>query len=240
MKDKITLVMYSHSSYSDVWKPFFNQSSKYLSDYKKVLLSDKSSMELPEDWSLLTYDDSLSYSERVSSCLKNIDTPLCFFHHEDMFLYGEPDTHLLKEYENIVLNENVDFIRMLRSTDNPDFNYKKHSTLFHVPNYSQYFFAVQPSICKTDSLIKIFENTKINHLREFEIKVQKVCRNLQIKGLFHYDGESKEGDHHYGSNVYPYVATAVVKGKWNISEYQDKLKNILVENNININLRGAV
>ena len=87
---------------------------------------------------------------------------------------------------------------------------------------------------------KIFENTKINHLREFEIKVQKVCRNLQIKGLFHYDGEPKEGDHHYGSNVYPYVATAVVKGKWNISGYQDKLKNILVENNININLRGVV
>ena len=37
MKDKITLVMYSHSSYSDVWNPFFKQAEKYMPNYKKVL-----------------------------------------------------------------------------------------------------------------------------------------------------------------------------------------------------------
>ena len=240
MKDKITLAMYSHSTYSDVWPIFFNQSEKFLTSYKKVLFCDDDLGILPEDWSFIKYNDNDNYSERVASCLAKIDTPLIFFHHEDMPLYKTPDYQLLDSYEQIVLSENVDFIRMARSIDNPDFNYKKHSTLFHVPNYSQYFFSVQPSICKTESLIKIFENTKINHLREFEIKVQKVCRHLQIKGLFHYDLESKEGNHHYGSNVYPYICTAVVKGKWNISEYQDILRNLLVENDININSRGIV
>ena len=37
MKDDITLIMYSHSTYSDVWPIFFKQSSKYLKNYKKVL-----------------------------------------------------------------------------------------------------------------------------------------------------------------------------------------------------------
>ena len=240
MKDNITLFMYSHSSYSDVWELFFKQSELYLPEYKKVLFADDDLGKTPDDWEFVQYNDNDSYSDRIAHCLRQIRTELCFLHHEDMFLYSEPNKDMLSSYEDIVSKTDVDFIRLLRSVDSPFFSHKDIDTIYPVPNHSQYFFSVQPTICKTDSLLKIYENTKTNHIREFEPKVQKTCRDLNIKGFFHYNGESKRGEHHYDSNVYPYIATAIVKGKWNLSDYPTELGNILKKNKINIDIRGKV
>ena len=240
MKSDITLIMYSHSSYSDVWAPFFTQSEKYTPEYKKVLFSDDDCGLLPSSWSYVEYNDDDSYSKRMSSCLRHIETEMCFLHHEDMFLYDSPNRELINQYESVVRNTDVDFIRLLRSVDTPTFNYKGIRSLYPVPSHSPYFFSVQPTICKTDSLLKIYENTTVSHIREFEPKVQNTCRNLGIKGLFHYNHELKRGDHHYDSNVYPYVATAIVKGKWNYTSYEKELTEILNNNNINVDIRGKV
>tara|TARA_R110002012_G_scaffold157100_1_gene318133 strand:+ start:274 stop:996 length:723 start_codon:yes stop_codon:yes gene_type:complete len=240
MKENITMIMYSHSSYSDVWAPFFNQSEKFTPEYKKILFSDDDLGKTPHNWDFIQYEESDSYSDRMYKCLEKIETDLCFLHHEDMFLYAAPDKELLSIYENIVLNEDIDFIRLLRSVDIPSFRYRGIETLSPVPSHSQYFFSVQPTICKTKSLLRIYQNTKIDHIRQFEPHVQQVCRDLKIKGLFHYNQEPKRGDHHYDSSVYPYIATAIVKGQWNLSGYPEELGNILIKNNINADKRGKV
>jgi hypothetical protein len=61
-----------------------------------------------------------------------------------------------------------------------------------------------------------------------------------IKGLCHYNNEPKRGENHYDSDVYPYIATALVKGKWIMSEYSFELGSILEKYNIDINKRGAI
>jgi len=38
--------------------------------------------------------------------------------------------------------------------------------------------------------------------------------------------ESKRGQSHYDSNIYPYFATAIVKGSWNLKEYNEELTEI--------------
>ena len=240
MKKNITLFMYSHSSYSDVWPPFFNQSEKFMPDYKKVLFTDDDKGLLPKNWKCINYNNQDSYSTRVYKCLEQIDTELCFLHHEDMFLYKNPNHELLDKYIDVVKNEDIDFIRLLRSVDNPFFAYKGIPTLYPIPKYSRYFFSVQPSICKTQSLLDIYRETKTEHIREFEPRVQKTCLDLGTKGLFHYDNEPKRGAFHYDSSVYPYVATAIVKGKWNTGDYFNELSPILKENNINVAARGEV
>ena len=75
------------------------------------------------------------------------------------------------------------------------------------------------------------------------MKVQETCRKEKIKGLFHYDNEERhhqQGALHYESKIYPYVATAIVKGKWNFSGYPEKLKIILNNNKINVDIRGKI
>ena len=240
MKKDITLVMYSHSSYSDVWPVFFKQADKYLGQYKKALFSDDDLGKTPKDWDFFKYDDSKTYAERMHSCLIQLDTPLSFLHHEDMPLYDSPDYALLDLYERIVKNEDIDFVRLLRSVDVPLFNFKDVKTLYEVPSYSNFLFATQPSIFKTKSLAKIYGQTKIETIGDFEINAQSVCRENNIKGLFHYGGEPKRGAFHYDSNAYPYICTAVVKGKWNLTEYDEELKNLLKESNVDYKLRGAI
>jgi hypothetical protein len=63
---------------------------------------------------------------------------------------------------------------------------------------------------------------------------------IGMKGMYHYDNEPKRGSNHFDTNVYPYIATALVKGKWIMSEYDEELSPILDKNNIDKNKRGIV
>ena len=37
---------------------------------------------------------------------------------------------------------------------------------------------------------------------------------------------------HHDSSTYPYIATAIVKGMWNVSEYPEELKEVFNEYSI--------
>ena len=101
------------------------------------------------------------------------------------------------------------------------------------------FFAQQASVWKTRDFEKVFEsappeNTRMQH----EPQGSDICRSLGYKGLQHYSGTRKRGIHHYDSSIYPCIATAVVKGLWNISEYPSELSEVGREFNIDFTLRG--
>jgi hypothetical protein len=50
----------------------------------------------------------------------------------------------------------------------------------------------------------------------------------------------KRGSLHFDSIVYPYIATAIIKGKWNLSEYPNELGDLLNEYKIDKSIRGVV
>ena len=64
-------------------------------------------------------------------------------------------------------------------------------------------------------------------------------RAISARGLFSVKKGSRVGNHH-NSWIYPYIATAVVKGKWNVAEYQKELDVLFNEYNINPFERGIV
>ena len=72
MKENITLFMYSHSSYSDVWEPFFRQSERFTPEYKKVLFSDDDLGKTPDNWTFIQYEDKDNYSDRMYKCLEQM------------------------------------------------------------------------------------------------------------------------------------------------------------------------
>jgi hypothetical protein len=53
-------------------------------------------------------------------------------------------------------------------------------------------------------------------------------------------GEPRRGIYHYDSFVFPYVATAINKGKWNMTEYSNELNSIFETYGINPFDRGIV
>ena len=50
--------------------------------------------------------------------------------------------------------------------------------------------------------------------------------------------KKKRGLYHYDSLVFPYIATAINKGKWNYNEYQKELDELFTEYEINPFERG--
>ena len=85
--------------------------------------------------------------------------------------------------------------------------------------------------------MKIMDGTKNKIWLENETYRDFMIQN-NIKGLYHYDNEKKRGLNHYDTLVYPYVATALVRGKWNMSEYGNELSRLTEKYKININNRG--
>ena len=97
---------------------------------------------------------------------------------------------------------------------------------------------------RTRDLEKIHQHGPNLHIankdyeNSFEWQATKTCQELDIRGAFCYHGESKRGEYHYDCHVFPHVATALVKGKWNLKEYAEELSPLVKKYSIDVNERG--
>lgn len=218
------IIVYTHSDVDWVWPHWYKQTKTYLNDYEKVMFVNTTPNK-KENYDYIEYDDTLTYTKRVVSCLEHMnDEEVIIFHHEDMFLYDTPDLNLLNEYKKLITQDKVHLIKLLRNGDNLS-SHPSHPSLYYNP--SNLFFAIQPTIIKVKTLKEIYSNTPGNTIWEFEANAMKSSLSFKYVSCFAYDQGNKRGRNHWDSNIYPYVATAVVKGKWNLNEYSHELNTIL-------------
>ena len=102
-------------------------------------------------------------------------------------------------------------------------------------------FSVQPTICNSDKLKNIFSLFDCN-IWDFENQVSTACLHFKYINCFMASTslDIKRGLFHYDSNIFPYIATAIVKGKWNYSEYKNELDILFNEYKINKYERGTI
>lgn len=244
--DNVAFIMYSHSDYSDVWDIFFKQTQRFLPEWKsKYVFVDKEVVKgkppIPSEYQVITYDDSLPYQERVASCLSQIDEDYCVFQHEDHFLYKPADEAQIVECLSILQKEgtSLDFIKLIKGGEYRDIPKLPYINLYHIPYDSEYVFAIQPSLWKTKVLTDIYSSCGGETAWSFEVNASQYCRDTQIVGCYIYKGEPQRGAMHWDSNTYPYIATAIVKGKWNMSEYRSELGMILKRYEVDLGKRGT-
>ena len=180
----VTLIMYSHTSCSDLWNMFCSQVEKYLSVERKVVFTDKTDWTR-DGWDIITYDDSWSFPENVSRCLDQIDTETCMFHLEDMPLYDNPNESKLTLLEEAVRTTAIDYVKLIRGIDplSPTWI----PGLFKVPVDSPL------PVCdttlyleKTKRLKELFDRCMVdfsgNTARGFEPFAQKPARDMSLFG----------------------------------------------------------
>ncbi len=155
-----------------------------------------------------------------------------------MFLYNKPDIARIINYQTRLTNQHS-FVKLIRGGNGEGKSDEVFSELKKIDSTFDYIFAIQPSIWKTSKLIELLEHSGGDSIWEFEIAAQKTCRDRNIFGYYVDDGGIKRGRFHWDSKVYPYIATAVVKGKWNTKEYQKELIDIGLEYNIDYKIRGT-
>lgn len=239
---EVAFILYSHTDYSDVWEAFFGQTEEYLpASFPRYMFVDrkcKALRETPDDFSVSYYDDQEPYSNRVASCLENISEEFCIFQHEDMMLYDKPDMKKLKKYVEVLKKDkDLDFVKLLKGGDIDDEPYDRHKDLFLV---KKWLIAIQPAIWRTETLLKVFQTFKDKGIWDLERDAQEKCRQMGVKGVYCYNGESQRGSHHWDSSVYPYIATAINKGRWNVAEYGSELEEIFHEYDIDRSKRGMI
>jgi hypothetical protein len=187
---------------------------------------------------MFIYDNKDPYYKVWINALKKFDCEYFIYLQEDFFLYDNVNEDKLNEYVNFLKNNpDYSFVRLIKSGQLGDI--KLSDTLFEIEPSNPFVFAMQATIWRTSDYIALMEAVKEDKWLETS-KYTHTMNNMGIKGAYHYDNEPKRGGNHYDTNVYPYIATALVKGRWIMSEYSKELSPILIENNIDQNKRGII
>ena len=226
------ILVYTHSDYSWVWKYWHQQTDKFLQDFDKICLLNSNS-SFRDDYLVIKYNDELTYKNRVLSCLNDIDdNEIVLFCHEDMFLYKKPNFEIIDEYINLIKNDNCELIKLIRAFENLDKS-NLHEKLFKNPD--KQLFSIQQTLIKVKTLKHIYKTVPGDNIWEFEANTsKKYLKNIISLCSFDLNEDKKRGKFHYDSSVYPYICTAVIKGKWNFKEYKKELFEIFYNKKFNI------
>lgn len=222
------IVIYSHSSYYDCLDLAAAQLDKFGEKYTIV------SNQQYKDKNTIIYDESLSYTERLIQVLSQINEEVILFCHEDHIIFSEPDWETIKDLMFSVERRRVDFVKLC---------YTGELNLGAEIGYNQFellpckdIFAVQPTIWNRDSLISFLKEAGPRTIWELEEVGAEFIGN--IRGSIYLDGTEKRVGGHRNSNIFPCVLTALVKSKWNMSEYGPELTEIFKKNKLDPQIRG--
>jgi len=240
--NKIAHITHSHSDCEDLWKIYFEQMNKYWNTgMQNFFLVNQTDLKIPDKYTRLEYDSSQSYSDRLINCLSNLDEyEYIFFDHEDMFLYSKPNYDEINLYLDLLFSNKYDYIRLIKSTNCRFKSIDNYDTLFEISLNSKWIFSIQPSFWNRLKLLDLINHCRNCNIWELEVKSQKILKRLKIKSAFSHRKGKKRGIHHFDNDIYPYIATAINKGRWNTSEYSLELNEIFNKYKIEPSLRGHI
>jgi hypothetical protein len=230
---------------------FFSQIEHHIpNDFfsNRYIFVDKTEKVFPTGYKVLYYDADQQYRDQFVSCITSVPEEYCIYISEDYILYDDVRCDLITRYVNILKeNLNLSFIRFMKGgLSDMDFpNYGACSDLHQMHHSFPYFYTNQAALWRTRDLEKIHARGPNLHIankdwqNSFEFQATKTCQELDIQGVYCYHGEPKRGLYHYDNVIFPHISTALVKGKWNISDYPKEMKKLLKDYNIDTSIRGT-
>lgn len=248
MNNKISLLINSHSSNIDCLKIFLKCLETYIGiDYFRsiYLLIDKSNNIMPEYITEINYDPATSFKDQICLGLSSIKDPIILYCNEDYLFYSEPKFDILNNLITELVNSDLSFIKFVHTVLEEYSLYKEN--LFLIDKNCENNFSQTLSIWKTKDLLKICSmcpsseiGVKGDYYGHLEVFAKKICKDLNIRGACYYNNEPIRGKlEYYDTEVLPHIASAIIRGRWHISEYPELVK-ILEENNIDLSLRGII
>ena len=225
----VPIIVYTHTDMKDIWPMFFGQLKKYVGDTKIYVAVNEDDSQL-SDYKRIIYDDTKEYTERWKDVLEQIEEETFIFMHEDMILFDKLNFQILEKYIGYINDEILDSVKLILAGDTFD-QWPIDNTL--VSNqYSK--FSIQPTVTRKNVFKQKVNGVTPSNIWQFEEAITATDRDFMVK----IGGERKRGLYHYDSLVFPYIATAINKGKWNLIEYQNELNPMFEEYNINPFERG--
>ena len=235
MVDNLALIVDTNSNYSDVWVPCFGRLARHAKGIKKYVFTDTAE-GLPADVIPILYDNDAAYRDQFLSCIKQIEEKYILYTSEDYILYDDIQQLKIEELTRLLDETEYSFCKFIKG---PESTTPYQDNLYIIDPEDSNFFAQQASLWDTRAFESIFETAPEGNTRmQQEPQGSSICRELGLKGLQYYSGSPKRGIFHYDSAIYPCIATAVTKGRWNIAEYYDEMFEMFREYDIDYKIRG--
>ena len=222
-----SIFIHTHSSCDDALVMCLGQLDKYMPGVKRYVAIEKETETVSSE-NVILYNEEDSYTERLESILPQIDEDMVLYLHEDMILYDAPDMEELSRVETYLRSHNsVMMIKLIATL----------GLLFEVAPFirassTPYKFVVQPTLWKKDKLKELASGEKYS-IWEMEEKIQSKFSSVGLGYTYFRGSEKLRGQAHYDSLIFPFIATAIVKGKWNNLEYPSELGALFDEYNVN-------
>jgi len=218
---------FTHTDCKDVWPMYFGEMNKFFNTENHYVAINKKTKSIPSNIRQIQYDDNDKYPLRLLSVLEKLsEYEYIFFDHEDMFLYEKPLLKELTKYYKALKSGKYDHIRLIKGGDCIYKQDEDIDSLFRFDLKSKWIFSIQPSFWKREILMEILTKNKNVDIWNLEVKSQKIVKSMKLKAAFSYLKGKKRGIFHYDNSVYPYIATALNKGRWNLTEYKNEMEKL--------------
>jgi len=234
--DNLALITWTNTEYSDIWPMYFGRLDKHLNyDKSYVFLNEKSDKAPSRHIQLINNEDE-PYYKRFTDCLENVEEEYVLYMQEDHIFYEDCNHEELQRVFKYLKDTDYSNVRLIKSGElGGDLI---DSNLFNIPDSSLYLFSQQSAIWKKDSLMRLMKFYLPRTYRDVEMYGSMAMKHLEMKACYYFNDEKKRGSLHFDSSIFPYVATAVCKAKWNLKQYPLVLSKALEEYNIDYSLRG--
>lgn len=246
--EKTTLLLNTHSKAGDCWSMFFGQLDLHWPDHPPVLVAcdnpELFTAHMP-GWErniqkVIGYDSADPFTTQYRDMLRQVETEYVFTMQEDMILLGPVDSKRMRDHVEFLDANKLNGIDCLRlvMTDR-DILTGIGDSRFLRRGPTMYSYAMQPSFFRTTTLRTCYERCPpIETIRDAEVGmfdwIQPYCQAV----ISHVAG-FKRGFMHFDNSEFPYTGTAIVKGRWNVSEYPE-LRELWSQYGINPSLRDVV
>jgi hypothetical protein len=238
--NNITFFTYTHSNCKDLWPIYFDLLDKHAPNFKSLVAADITTDEYLKH-KFVSYDDK-NYCQEIADIVeKYVETEYLIYMQEDFFLYSNVNLDELKYIKSFLDETTVSCTRLIKCGDVTNIAVKDKIYWVQTPDTkyeSENYVSFQPTLWKTKDYINLYRNTPYTKFQEGN-EFSKTMNMLNYYSTYYYNNDYKRGITHYDSSIFPYIATALIKGKWNISEYPEHLVNILNKYNINVTIRGT-
>jgi hypothetical protein len=247
----IALAINSHECSEDIWEMYFGElfEKGWHNMFCKIYIFSSRQASLPgcckeHNVELITYNPKHPYNLQYLSCLKKIKEEILVTSNEDCIPSGSLKQLDFLRIVEIMQRKSVqaDFIKCVRGEEvimRSDFK-----NLYYIDPNSPMYFTQQVSIWKKRKLLEVYSMCESSHIArkggiQQEILGSRVCREQGHIGYLYYNGEAKRGLYHYDSSIIPHICTAIVGGRWNISEYRNELEWLTKKYKVTMAKRGV-
>lgn len=230
--NNLSLVTYTHTKAKDLHPAYFGRLAKYFPQMKNVYVSCNEEISYA---TTVLYNDFTRHANQMMDVLDATPSKYVIYCQEDYILYDYVNVDKLNEFMEIMDADDIPFIRLIESgvgTVSRVYN----DELSYVGTDSPYYFSTQATIWNKDVLYNMFKTSNVQSIFQ-EPDNTPYLLSITNRGLFTSKRGAAVGGH-YNSLYYPYIATAVVKGKWNMREYSNELSEIFNEFGLTPSNRG--